>query len=206
MYNQSIHWGRDKMNAISQTTFLKCVFQNENVWIPIKFSLKFIPKGPINNIPALVQIMAWCRSGDKPLSELMMVRLLKHICVIRPQWVKMIRSCITSSHTPTRPLVPWTGSAWFQIMACRLYSAKPLPKPMATNCQLDHKGTNFNDIWTEIHFFSFMKMYLEISSAKSRPLYGEMSQLSGKTTYHQWPLLLAWFNFNPSMDKLLNPL
>ena len=27
----------------------------------IKISLKFVPKGPINNIPALVQIMAWRR-------------------------------------------------------------------------------------------------------------------------------------------------
>ena len=32
--------------------------------------------------------MAWCRPGDKPLSESMMVRLLTHICVTRPQWVK----------------------------------------------------------------------------------------------------------------------
>ena len=36
--------------------------------------MKFVPKGPINNIPALVQIMAWRRLGDKPLSEPMMVR------------------------------------------------------------------------------------------------------------------------------------
>ena len=36
----------------------KCIFINENVWIPIKISLKFVPKGPINNMPALVQIMA----------------------------------------------------------------------------------------------------------------------------------------------------
>ena len=32
--------------------------------------------------------MAWRRPGDKPLSEPMMIRLLTHICVIRPQWVK----------------------------------------------------------------------------------------------------------------------
>ena len=57
----------------------KCMFLNENVWIPIKVSLKFIPKGPINNISALVQTMAWRRSGDKPLSEPMMVRLPTHI-------------------------------------------------------------------------------------------------------------------------------
>ena len=66
----------------------KCIFLNENVWIPIKISPKFVPKGPINNIPTLVQIMAWRRPGDKPLSEPMMVSLLRHICVTRPQWVK----------------------------------------------------------------------------------------------------------------------
>ena len=65
----------------------KCIFLNENVWIPIKISLKFVPQGPINNIPALVQKMAWRRPGDKPLSGPMMVRLPTHICVTRPQWV-----------------------------------------------------------------------------------------------------------------------
>ena len=66
----------------------KCIFLNENVRIPIEISLKFVPKGPINNIPSLVQIMAWRRPGDKPLSEPMIVTLLTHICVTRPQWVK----------------------------------------------------------------------------------------------------------------------
>ena len=64
------------------------IFVNENVRISIKFPLKFVPKGPIHNIPALVQIMAWRRPGDKPLSEPVMVSLLTHICVTRPQWVK----------------------------------------------------------------------------------------------------------------------
>ena len=57
----------------------KCIFLNENVWISIKISLNFVPKDPINNISALVQIMAWRRPGDKPLSEPMMVQW--------PQWV-----------------------------------------------------------------------------------------------------------------------
>ena len=79
---------RPKQNGrrFADDTF-KRIFLNENVRISIKISLKFVPKGPINNIPALVQIMAWCRSGDKPLSEPMMVSLLTHICVTRPQWV-----------------------------------------------------------------------------------------------------------------------
>ena len=37
----------------------KCIFLNENAWISLKVSLKFVPKVRINNIPALVQIMAW---------------------------------------------------------------------------------------------------------------------------------------------------
>ena len=63
------------------------IFLNENVWISIKISVKFFPKGLIINIPELVQIMAWCPTGDKPLSEPMMVRITTHICVTRPQWV-----------------------------------------------------------------------------------------------------------------------
>ena len=65
----------------------KWIFLNENVWISINISLKFVPRGPINNIPSLVQVMAWRRPGDKPLSEPMMVRLPTHICVTRPKWV-----------------------------------------------------------------------------------------------------------------------
>ena len=66
----------------------KLIFLNENLCILIETSLKFVPVGPINNIPALVHIMAWRRPGDKPLSEPMMVSLLTHISVTRPQWVK----------------------------------------------------------------------------------------------------------------------
>ena len=65
----------------------KCIFLNENLWISTKIPLKFVPKGPVNNILALVQIMAWRRPGDKPFSEPMLVSLLRYICITRPQWV-----------------------------------------------------------------------------------------------------------------------
>ena len=57
------------MADIFQVTFSNALFLNEKVSMSIKISLKFIPSGLINYIPALVQIMAWRRSGDKPLSE-----------------------------------------------------------------------------------------------------------------------------------------
>ena len=52
----------------------KCIFLNENTWISIKISLKFVSKALINNTPTFVQIMAWRRPGDKPLSEQMLAR------------------------------------------------------------------------------------------------------------------------------------
>ena len=68
----------------------KHIFLNENVKISIKISLKLVPKGPINNIPALVHIMAWCHPSAKPLSKPMTDSLLMHICVSRPQWVNSL--------------------------------------------------------------------------------------------------------------------
>ena len=81
------HWGRDKMAAVSQTTLSNAFSLIK--FVSIKISLKFVPKGRINNNSALVQIMAWRRSGAKPLSEPMMVSLLTHICITLPQWVKI---------------------------------------------------------------------------------------------------------------------
>ena len=57
----------------------KCIFLDESVSISINISLEFIPKIWINNIRALVQIMAWHRPGDKELSEPMMVSLLMYM-------------------------------------------------------------------------------------------------------------------------------
>ena len=68
----------------------RCIFLKENLWISIKISLKFIPTGAINNISALVQIIAWRRPGDKLLSEPMMIILPAHIYVTRPQWVNSV--------------------------------------------------------------------------------------------------------------------
>ena len=88
-YDFQLNTLRPRQNGCHFTDdIFKCIFLNENVWIPIKISMKFVPKGPINNIPALVQIMARRRPGDKPLSEPMIVSLTTYICVTRPQWVK----------------------------------------------------------------------------------------------------------------------
>ena len=62
------------MAAILTDDNFKCIFLNENDRIPIRISLKFVPRSAINNKPGLVQVMAWRRTGDKPLPELMLTQ------------------------------------------------------------------------------------------------------------------------------------
>ena len=107
---------RQNGRCFADDTF-KLIFLNENVRISIKISMKFVPYGPINNIPALVQIMAWRLTGAKPLSEPMMVSLLTHICVTQPQWIKshlqnkmyLTRWKIIMNYVPLK-MSPWSVS------------------------------------------------------------------------------------------------
>ena len=87
-WNLKRNWGRDKITAISQTKFSNAFPWIKNIPISLKISLKFVAKVPINIIPAMAQIMAWRQPGDKPLFEPIMVSILMHICITRPQWVK----------------------------------------------------------------------------------------------------------------------
>ena len=82
-----------QMAAIFQTTFWNGFSWMKMFEYRLKFHWSFFPGGPINNIPTLVQVMAWRRPGDKPLSEPMMVRLPTHICVTRTQWVNWVLFC-----------------------------------------------------------------------------------------------------------------
>ena len=140
------------------------LFLNENCCILIKISLKFVPMGLINNIPALVQIMAWNQPGDKPLSEPMRVRLLTHIYVTRPQWVKglthwgrvthicIVKLTIIGSDNGLSPgrrqAIIWTNAG--------ILLTGPL-------------GTNFSEIFIGINTLSFTKIHLKMSSGKRRP-------------------------------------
>ena len=52
----------------------KCIFLNEKFCILIRIALRFVPKGPIDNKSALVQVMAWHPTGDKQLLEPMLTQ------------------------------------------------------------------------------------------------------------------------------------
>ena len=78
---------------------LKYVFSKENAWILITISLRFVPKDSINNIPSSVHIMAWRRSGDKPLSGPMMALFKVRIYAFtRPQWINDTRPTVQKQH------------------------------------------------------------------------------------------------------------
>ena len=80
----SLNTLRRKQNCRQFADISKRIFLNVNAWNPLTISLMFVPK-----FQTLVQIMAWHRLGDKPLSEPMMVSSLTHICVTQPHWVKV---------------------------------------------------------------------------------------------------------------------
>ena len=96
-----LYISRPRWNWHHFADIFKCFFSNENV-------LNVVPKFQINNFPALAQVMARRRTSDKPLSETMMVSLLMHICIPRPQWVMAI-----SSHDTDKSLecacLPWVN-------------------------------------------------------------------------------------------------
>ena len=134
----------------------------------LKFHWRFF-KGPIYNIPALVQIMAWRRPSDKPLSEPMMDSLSMHICVTRPQWVN------SSPHPLPLPsaayMHQWTGSAFVQVTACRRFGANPLPEPMLAFCQLDFwEQISVKFEWEFFHFNS-RKCFWNYHLSKWQPFF-----------------------------------
>ena len=148
-------------------------FSNAFPWMNVsefwfKISLKFVSRGPVNNIVALLPIMAWRWWGDKPLSELMMAWFnnaymchsawpLTDVAVILTQWGRVTHICVSkltiigsdNGLSPDRrQAIIWTNAG--------ILSIGPL-------------GTNFSEILIEILTFSFKKMSLKVSSAKRRP-------------------------------------
>ena len=81
----------------------KRIFMNENVWILIMISLKFVPKVRITNIPGWVQIMAWRRRATSQYLNKWWYVLLTHICITRPQWILM---CSNYGPDKERSLAP----------------------------------------------------------------------------------------------------
>ena len=144
-----------------QTTFSNAFSWMKMYKFRLRFHWSFFPKGPIKNMPVLVQIMASRRPSDKPLSEPMMVNLLTTISSLGlnelTHWGRETHICVSkltiigsdNGLSPGRhQAITWTNA--------RILLIGPW-------------WTNFSEILIEIHTFSFKKMHLKMSSAKWRP-------------------------------------
>ena len=96
------------MTTILADNIFKCIFLNENDKIAIQISLKLVPRSPIDNKLALVHVMAWCQTGDKPLPEQMMTSSLTHICGTRGIWIKPTSQVVTCCLISLPQAIIWT--------------------------------------------------------------------------------------------------
>ena len=144
----------------------KLIFLSKNVWISIDVSLKYIPKCPICNIPALDQIMAWRPPGDKPLSEPMVVSLLTH-------------GHIWDASLGLNELIHWGRVAHIRVSKLTIIGSDNGFSPgrcqaiIWTSAGILLTGplqTNFSEILIGIHTFLFQKTHLKLLSVKWRPL------------------------------------
>ena len=94
------HLPLDKTADILADDLFKCIFLNENYRIPIQISLKCVARSLINNKPALVQVMAWRRTGTSHYLNQCWPSSLTHICGTRGRWVKL-RSIYSHGSTPS---------------------------------------------------------------------------------------------------------
>ena len=121
------HWGQDKMAAILLPKYSNAFWWMEMYEFRLKFHWSLFLRVQTNNIAALVKIMAWCRAGDKPLSEPMVVNLLAHICVTRLRGV----NSYTLGYIRDAYMHQLTGYSWVRVMS------KSVSEPMFTRCQSD---------------------------------------------------------------------
>ena len=118
--------------------------------------------------------MAWCRPGDKPLSEAMMVSVLTHICVARPQWVNAVHwQCrfvilINSLRPSDAYMRQWLMPTLVERMACRLNGAKP-SEPMLGYCQLDSWEQISVKFESKFHHFHSRKCFRNCRLPRCQP-------------------------------------
>ena len=180
------------MAAVFSDDVFKRIFLNENVWVSIKISLKFVPKGSISNIPTLVQIMAWRRPGDKPLSEPIVVNLWRINASLGLNELIKAESCVDIITYPYQNLqaglTHWGRATHICVGKLTIIGSDNGLSPdrrqtiIWTNAGIlliEPIGTNFSEILIGIQTFSFKKML----SAKWRPFCLGLNVLTNNLCY-----------------------
>ena len=135
------HWGRGKIAAISQSTYTNAFSWMKFIEFRLKFHWSLFLKVQSKICqPILIQIMAWCWSGDKPLSKLMMLRLPTRICITRTQWLKFLVCAMISGasflfHGDVaywRKHTSMNGAVLVKVTGCRQLGVKPSTEKVLT--------------------------------------------------------------------------
>ena len=117
--------------------------------------------------------MARCRPATSHYLNRCWLWCLSPYGVITPQWVD--QNPLSAAY-----MRQWTGSALVQVMASRLFGAKPLPDTNADLLSIGLPGTNFSEIRVRILSFSFKKMHWKLLSAKMAAILFREDELTYK--------------------------
>ena len=136
----------------------KCIFLNENVWISLEISLKFVPKVPINNIPQLVLIMAWRRPGNKPLLYPLHNEVVGGYIGFTPSVRLSVRRSVCPASLPRPSRIP-CPLCNFYSSGCIHFIFIHLIKQLQKVCRVQSFLQNFK-IWSFGNFFKFVTLTL----------------------------------------------
>ena len=143
------------MAVILQATFWN-VFARGKMYFN-RISQQFVPRGQVDDRSALAQDMAW---RDKLLPEPTLTQFTDDnrasVCGLSTHWGRVTHICVSKITIigSDNGLSPGRRQAIIWINAGILL--------------IWNLGTNFNEILSEIHTFSFKKMHFEMSSAQWR--------------------------------------
>ena len=156
------HWGQDTMAAIFQMTFSNALSWMKMYKFRVRFHWNLFPRVGLTIFRALVQIMAWRRSGDKPLSEPVLVSLLTHICVTRPQWVNAWSSIVMASESCVSyvdPLIPLFMTRIIPIGLTWIFQKAPVDIQWGSRkCP----GAGGHYVWIALYLNDWMYVWSEL--------------------------------------------
>ena len=102
----------------------------------------FVPKGLINKIPALFQMMAWRLPADKPLSEPMQTCKAQQVCGLAQlqKWcisvmLKLMSFVLNFTVEKNLPQIHWTSFQFYlprPLASCGLYQAMDILSVIVT--------------------------------------------------------------------------
>ena len=128
----------------------RCIFVNERFCISIQISLKFDPRGLIDNKPALVQVMAWRRTGDKPLPESVLTPFTDELIIIfccqygnnGPPWGLFLSDLVWSGVAHQDLMEKWQDNPKRLLFMKRPYSSYAVSQNgILWPCRLYAKGS-----------------------------------------------------------------